>query len=826
MILKSIRLKNIRSYTEQQIDLPEGAILLAGDIGSGKSSILHAVEFALFGARRDSISGEALLRKGERQGEVEIRFELDGKDIIVKRTLKRQQDAVAQDSGYIAVDGIRTEGTATELKARILDMLGYPRELLTKSKSLIYRYTVYTPQEEMKQVIFDDNEARIDTLRKVFGIDRYKRVSENALIYVRQIKEGKKELLGMMQGIDEKRSEMEKRKQELEAAMRKREELMPLLEEARRKKAAKKSEINSVEKKITELHDFRKKSEVCDVKLAEMARQKMKDVNELAENDTEIAKLKRKLETIFLDEKEYPPAEQLDKEIASLEMEASALASRKAELAERDRQIQRRILELGSEIHAKSAKTAVSAEKEALYRQLLEEAKDKETMTRLLGEISSRLKAAEITISELNSNKRNSETLKRQMSEMKTCPTCKQDVPETHRHAIIDEEERKTRKITSELEQLVAEKESIAKTLEEHNKKLERLAEKERSLAGMKVELSNIASLREELEQVRKIHANLDQERSGIMSMLAQLDDKLIEKIRHEAEGKKALLKEMNSYNLQLKEKKHNLQMLAEKEQRKEGISKHQEQLKLEAARIDEEKRHIGEEIFKRGALEEFYKREKSELDRILDEEKRLEVRNGEISKEIEGVSRLIATLERDIKEKEKAQERLEHLNSVQQWLEEMFVNLMATMEKQIMAKVHGQFSELFSTWFGLLIEDANITARIDDSFTPVVMQNSYDTDILHLSGGEKTSIALAYRLALNKVINDIVSSIKTKDILILDEPTDGFSSEQLDKVRNVLDELNVKQTIIVSHESKIESFVDHVIRIHKSEHVSRVVSG
>jgi exonuclease SbcC len=69
------------------------------------------------------------------------------------------------------------------------------------------------------------------------------------------------------------------------------------------------------------------------------------------------------------------------------------------------------------------------------------------------------------------------------------------------------------------------------------------------------------------------------------------------------------------------------------------------------------------------------------------------------------------------------------------------------------------------------------------------------------------------------------MSGIKTKDLLILDEPTDGFSSEQLDKVRNVLDELNMKQTIIVSHEAKIESFVDHVIRIHKNEHVSRVVS-
>ena len=76
----------------------------------------------------------------------------------------------------------------------------------------------------------------------------------------------------------------------------------------------------------------------------------------------------------------------------------------------------------------------------------------------------------------------------------------------------------------------------------------------------------------------------------------------------------------------------------------------------------------------------------------------------------------------------------------------------------------------------------------------------------------------------MNKVINDIASGIKTKDIIILDEPTEGFSFEQLDKVRDVLEQLNMKQVIIVSHENKIESFVDNVIRIEKQEHVSGIV--
>ena len=138
------------------------------------------------------------------------------------------------------------------------------------------------------------------------------------------------------------------------------------------------------------------------------------------------------------------------------------------------------------------------------------------------------------------------------------------------------------------------------------------------------------------------------------------------------------------------------------------------------------------------------------------------------------------------------------------------------------MLQVYKEFNELFKTWFNILMEDETISARLDDEFAPVIEQNGYETYVETLSGGEKTAVALSYRLALNKVINDIVADIKTKEILMLDEPTDGFSSEQLDKVRDVLDQLNIQQAVIVSHESKIESFVDNVIRIGKEEHVSK----
>jgi DNA repair protein SbcC/Rad50 len=65
----------------------------------------------------------------------------------------------------------------------------------------------------------------------------------------------------------------------------------------------------------------------------------------------------------------------------------------------------------------------------------------------------------------------------------------------------------------------------------------------------------------------------------------------------------------------------------------------------------------------------------------------------------------------------------------------------------------------------------------------------SYSLDVNSLSRGEKTSVALAYRLALNTMTRKIADM--DTSLLILDEPTDGFGKEQLIRLREVLDDLN-----------------------------------
>ena len=96
-----LMLVNVRSYKKQKIVFPAGIVLLAGDIGSGKSTILLAIEFALFGIVRGVIRPSSLLRNGAQTCLVELVFEVGNKVYTVRRVLKRTNNIIEQESGYL-----------------------------------------------------------------------------------------------------------------------------------------------------------------------------------------------------------------------------------------------------------------------------------------------------------------------------------------------------------------------------------------------------------------------------------------------------------------------------------------------------------------------------------------------------------------------------------------------------------------------------------------------------------------------------------------------------------------------------------------------------
>jgi len=680
MIIKKLILKNIRSYENQEIDFKPGSTILSGDIGCGKTSILLAIEFALFGLQPGQ-KGASLLRNGKKEGQVILEFEVDGENIVIERGLKKSK-SISQSNASLIVDGERKNLSVTELKNFVLSVLNYPPEFIKKT-NLLYKFTVYTPQEGMKQIILENPETRLDTLRHIFGIDKYKKIKENTEIAASKLREQIREFKGRILDLEEKRKNIEERRSNivvLETQLKKNKEILSKNKETREKIE---KELKDVEKKIKEKEKYEREVDKTNVMLLgkkEQIKSLLREKNNLQDQITEARKTQ-------FDEKSF-----------------FVLQNKKEKL---------------------------EAEKKEKDNQYVD----------ILGQINSfKFKITE------------AEKMQSQISSLKMCPTCFQHVPQHYKQNILNKFE----------EQAVM-----------SNKKNQELEKQKQKI------LDNLSTFEKDISEINK-----------------KLDELKLAKVRLEA--------------------------LEEKQKRCDTTEKQLNTLNKDIELLD---KHI--EILKKSAFEfkkydSLFNSKNQELQSALSEERKSEIILATNEKEIEMTKHLIETIDKDIKEKEKIKQDLINISEFEDWLSTDFSSMVGFTEKTVMLKLREEFSKLFNEWFNVLVPDT-FTTRLDEDFTPIIEQQEYSLDYAFLSGGERTAIALAYRLALNQVINSLLSRIKTRQLIILDEPTDGFSDQQLDKMRDVLHELNVKQLLIVSHEQKIESFVENIIKLTKENGLTKI---
>ena len=682
MIIKKIKLKNIRSYENVEIIFSEGSTLLAGDIGTGKTSILMAIEFALFGLQPGQ-RGSSLLRNGENEGGAMIEFEIDGKKIIVERTLKKSK-AISQDYCSITIDEEKKEIAVTELKSQILELLNYPKEF-SKKQNILYKFTVYTPQEEMKQIILQDPETRINTLRHVFGIDKYKKILENISIINTKIREEKRTKEGATMNLEQDRMNLISKESNIET---------------------KKEGLDILERDRIVKRDIRKRIE-------EEKEEIMKKIEEKIKLQQEVEKTRiivsNKNENILNNEKLINQIQSQLDELLNLQFDEEKI--------------------------------------QILENKIIENKKEKAILHQKNIVVSSE-------INSIKTKNEDNEKLEKKISSLEVCPTCLQEVDAIYRANVLN----KTR---NEI--------SINKThLSELETTIREINQKEREIDG----------------EINKFEREIT-------------DLKILKMKLSDLNEKKTRILEIKNNNLKLLEDV-------------ELLKNHNEIL--------------NKSIFELGKYGGIFEEKKRELDEAIRQERYAEIKFAEVKKEIEVFSSQILELKMRIKKTEEIRKELEYLSNLEDWLNKKFIPIISFIEKNVMIKLKTEFSNLFSEWFSILVTDS-FNVRLDDKFTPIIEQRDYEIDYTYLSGGERTAIALAYRLALNQVINSILSKIKTKDLVILDEPTDGFSDQQLDKMREVLEQLNIKQLIIVSHEQKIEGFVENIIRLKKLNGKSEQIS-
>ena len=804
MIFKTLSLNNIRSHKSNEIEFPVGTSLFEGDIGSGKSTILMAIEFALFGLGNQK--GDSLLRKGSKKGTVTLEFAIEKDNYLVQRSLVRKENdgSVRQEKGLLGINGAKIHLSPSEIKEKILNILNFKEPLNPRAQSVIFRYAVYTPQEDMKYVLSQKPDERLQTLRKAFGIEDYKIAVENANLLSRSIKdklielkaetkdleEKKKELFilkGNLESNEDKNAKFQVRGEELEVIQKKQKETLEKLQE---------SELE-LKKIQTEIPHIRKQVE-------EKEKLSIKYQNEIKTCEEENhGKIIPQIET--LEKIECPTSEteeNLSNKLTAIKKiikEHNDLSSKLAILNDSKQSTEN---ELGEEKNKTSRD--LENEKDTLILKIKEQSNLIESDREQLQKISEKIYKLDVEKSEIIKKIDNVDGLG------DLCPICGSTLNEEHKKNLRAESDEKIRKINSESkilgqvqlkgQQKLKSEEIELKNLENNLGDLKSLIEKISGLDNLKDKIKNIK------EDLKNTNVNLKsiidnsvefEEIDGYITYFESLLDKLKEYNRSQKDLENLKYQFKKNFD-KIKENKDNIDVLnKEISSLKQDLVKFEEKL----GELADVPNQIDEVKFNFTKTEEEFQFVKA---KIVETKTLIEKFNEDISKTRD-----------EINKKESLKKQLDRFNDYHIWLNDYLIPTLSLIEKHVMQKRYEEFNDDFQKWFNILIEDTSKTAKIDEEFTPIVEQDGFEQDINYLSGGEKTSVALAYRLALNNVVQNVSTGMRS-NLLILDEPTDGFSREQLYKVREILNELNCPQIIIVSHERELGSFADNVFRVEK----------
>ncbi|MCX7948146.1 MAG: AAA family ATPase [candidate division WOR-3 bacterium] len=756
MKIKSIRLNNFLVHKSTVLEFSDGINIITGENGSGKSSIVQAVYYSLFGETLYYSRSSEFLRFGER----DFLVELETTDLTIRRTMKTFSTNL---HGY---------DSPTKLKEYLLRKYNitprrYENTLLVKQRS-IDSFILMTPRERFKR------------FEKIVGVDVIKKIRDESKKIADEFKRqmqifNYEELIRKTEELMRRKKEIEDRSEEIKVQSALINNHIQSLKEKRGRveyliKCM--QEIENISKKEDDLRILDKfiqdNQEIYDKykefeKLYELAikvKNSKENIDILIKRLEEIEKYKEgyeKYET-FLKFSENP-------EIKSLELSY------------------RRGIELKQKLEKVFETTNGLKEKiENAKNKKLESEKLKEEYISEIGKIDSEIVQSQKILSEL----KNVGNL---------CPICKREINEHTKDELIFEAKNKVKELESK-------KLKVLQLLEEVKKNL--------------TEVESLLKYESEVNEYLMLKSQFPLERwkewSRIKSFATKENKEAYSEYMKRSEVEKQLkeneeiFKSWNypfSYHEVIDFIQKNKQIyikynevLGQIKSLKDEISRKDKLIK----EVEEYKKEIDIEPYEY-------------LRKVEDEINELHRKLGELSSEdvsnrqrLEEISKNYEELQRQIDDYKKLKEKRTFYEDISEKLTELINYERKRYYKNLKFLVQHYFEKFLLSDY----KDIEVDFIDDELMLYLINHSGNKIEANRLSGGERTALSLSLRLAIAQMLD-----IKFK-LFILDEPTDGMDDIRIDSLKELFSNFILYnpdyQLIVITHE---DDFVDVGNRIH-----------
>ncbi|MHC1680215.1 MAG: AAA family ATPase [Methanomassiliicoccales archaeon] len=796
MRLRYMELRNYRKFREARIEFPDGVVAIVGNNGTGKTTILEAVTWALFGNASSVVrdNKEGVVSFGAPPGDecsVVLEFDLGEDSYRLARSMKVKS---LKTEASLEVNGKLLATGDTEVTKAIVNKLGMDHQaffvsVFTKQKDLNALANL-GPADRKKLVL---RMLRVDSLDKV--IDAINADAKNAKMEANGVSASLRDADG--------RDMIKLLKEEERLAA---DSLKNIIEGSSKLQADRKAanERSQITKGLLEAEEERYRLDVAIERRQTGARAGLQAMHEsLGKLEKEVAELQTLRDSL-------PGLENKEKDY----QEARIAAERHTLLRETFLRRQR----LEEELAAKKAELEVlrvegeQAAKEMAVLPDIEsslatvDANLNETRE-LISSISAQARVAETEAvrlrAELMRSKQKAEEIAK-LGEDSNCPTCQRRMGTQYTDLL-----RRYREEQKELDEGATLQDEIRKGLMEQRSRSEQRRE---ALEARRSKLLSQSRLKASLdERARKAQQSLSRTQERVDALQRDLDS--LGPVEYDAKAHDALkrnVSELEPAHLALNRAMTKMERLplALEEKGRMAIAVASEEEVLRTA--SQERRALGFDMktlqFKKKEQEDARQNE----ERLAQEMIRSEGEQRRLSSEIESLRKRVADLERNRSRYASLMTEMETLNHLSQ--------VMKGFKENVTSRIVPTLSDVSSDLLSQLTEGKYGGMRLDENYQMWLYDQGEEFRLERFSGGEVDLANLCLRLAISRMIME--RSGNQMNFLVLDEI---FGSQDQSRKRSILETLGqlqkqFRQILLITHIDDVKDNVSAVLRVQEKE--------
>ncbi len=743
-MLNYLELENWKAHGTSKILFSKGTNVFIGQMGAGKSSVLDAISFALFGtfpsikSRRSKIN--MLIRNKPEQkntSKIKLSFSVDNSDYVVERTISINDTAKAR----LEKNGTYIQSQPERVTEEIEKALKIDYDLFSRA--------VYSEQNRLDYFLEMSSSDRKKQIDNLLGIDKFALAQENAGSLVNKVKDIISESDKLIKTLD-----IEKIKKELSSLTEEINTYETNLKENTKELSALKLSLQAAEKTLLEKKLLLNKKIFLEKEMVEV-----KSKISMAEQDMRI-----------LLDKKLPSEEEIIVLLKELEQRQSSLKKEQVQISDMLQKLQSNFGKIEKEYHDLEKNISEKAEIEKALN-----GKNPETIRSDIDSNSSLLGSIELEIAHLSLLKSESE---KSVSELKKhiakCPICDNELTEEKKSNLINSKqkviEEATLKITIQTKNRAQKKDEIKRLNEELNKTLV-LLDKNKALSQAGEKLPIVLSEKKQLEEkIKKEKENF----TSIANQLSEVSEELSKQrsAKEKIERLSKILSEKTKLSILLK-------------------SKEEEYLKMEINndQIDDLQKSY---TSIHSSISEMSTKLLSTTQMLQDRKKQFESKNKEF-----------ITIERIAKDLELKRSSIDNISRFRNALQETQAILRHKLIGSINEVMQSIWPEIYpyGDYTGI---EFQATETDYDLKLRVFRNGAYEWETVNAvaSGGERSIACMAMRIAFSLVL---VPNLKW---LILDEPTHNIDRQGISKIVSLLNERLpsiIEQILIITHDEQLK---------------------